>query len=269
VYNTASERHKTYFYEETMTDTATRPIIGIITSRYARTTGYIVLGIGENYVRAIEAAGGVPMLLHLTDDQGVLDALYRRCDALLFAGGEDVDPAHYGAPRHPKLGTVVPLRDEVELALARRAAAERKPMLGICRGIQVLNVALGGTLYQDIPAELPAASDHYATAAAGDRSATPHTMELAPGSWVAEQLGATSIAVNTLHHQSVRDTAPGLVVTGTSPDGVIEAFESAGDGFIVGVQCHPEELVGPGDPRWRNLFRAFVQVAAEASVPAA
>ena len=251
-----------------MTDTAPRPIIGIITSRYVRSSGYVVLGIGENYVRAVEVAGGVPLLIHLTTDQGVLDALYRRCDALLFAGGEDVDPAHYGAPRHPKLGSVVPLRDEVELALARRAAADRKPILGICRGIQVLNVALGGTLYQDIPAELPAASDHYATAAASDRAVTPHTMELAPDSWLAEQLGATSIAVNTLHHQSVRDTAPGLRVTGTAPDGVIEAVEGSGAGFVVGVQCHPEELVGPGDPRWRNLFRAFVQVAAEAGVAA-
>lgn len=250
-----------------MTNPATRPIIGIISSRYARSSGYVVLGIGENYVRAIEVAGGVPLLIHLTGDAGVLDALYRRCDALLFAGGEDVDPAHYGAARHPKLGSVVPLRDEVELALARRAAADRKPILGICRGIQVLNVALGGTLYQDIPAELPAASDHYATAAMGDRASTPHTMELAPDSWLAEQLGASSIAVNTLHHQSVRDIAPGLRVTGAAPDGVIEAVEGSGHGFIVGVQCHPEELVERGDPRWRNLFRAFVQVAAEAAVP--
>src|SRR5581483_6614040 len=93
----------------------------------------------------------------------VLDRLYGLCAGLLFIGGEDVDPKHFGAPRHPNLGTVVPLRDEVELALARRALADRKPILGICRGIQALNVALGGTLYQDIPAELPRAGNHYAS----------------------------------------------------------------------------------------------------------
>src|SRR5262249_23647691 len=140
-----------------------RPTIGIICSRYTRPAASTFAGIGEPYIRAIEAAGGIPLLIHLTRDAAVLDAHYQRCDALLFAGGGDVDPRHLGGLRHPQLGTVEELRDEVELALARRAAADGLPIMGICRGIQLLNVALGGTLYQDIAAEWPGALDHYAS----------------------------------------------------------------------------------------------------------
>src|SRR5262245_13243909 len=151
-----------------------RPTIGIICSRYSRSEASVLAGIGEQYVRAIEAAGGIPLLIHLTRDTAVLDAHYRRCDALLFAGGGDVDPKHFGAAPHPQLGAVEELRDEVELALARRAAGDGLPLLGICRGIQLLNVALGGTLYQDIPADLPGALDHYASRNGHDRAHLAH-----------------------------------------------------------------------------------------------
>ena len=201
-----------------------RPTIGIVAARYLRpnTASAYLAGIGERYIQAVEAAGGIPLLLHLTRDAEVLDAHYRRCDALLFAGGGDVAPAHFGAVPHPKLGVVEELRDEVELALARRAAADGMPLLGICRGIQLLNVALGGTLYQDIPAELPA---------------------------------------NTFHHQALRDLAPSLRMTGQSPDGVIEAVEGSGPSFVLGVQCHPEEMWDVIEPRWARLFQGFVDVA--------
>jgi putative glutamine amidotransferase len=191
----------------------------------------------------------------------VLDAHYRRCDALLFAGGGDVDPRHFGAAPHPQLGAVEELRDEVELTLARRAAADGLPLLGICRGIQLLNVALGGTLYQDIPAELPAALDHYASRNGRDRAHMAHTIALEADSWLAAQLGAVELPVNTFHHQALRDVAPGLSVTGRAPDGVIEAVEGIGTSFVVGVQCHPEELWEQADPRWARMFRAFVSTA--------
>src|SRR5262245_65880291 len=123
-----------------------RPTIGIICSRYTSSAASTFAGIGEPYIRAIEAAGGIPSLIHLTRDGAVLDAHYRRCDALLFAGGGDVDPCHFGAAPHPQLGTIEELRDKVELKLARRATDDGMPILGICRGIQLLNVALGGTL---------------------------------------------------------------------------------------------------------------------------
>ena len=246
-----------------------RPTIGIICSRYTRPAASTLAGIGEQYVLAIEAAGGIPLLIHLTRDAAVLDAHYRRCDALLFAGGGDVDPKHFGAAPHPRLGASEELRDEVELALARRAAAEGLPLLGICRGIQLLNVALGGTLYQDIPAELPGALDHYASRNGPDRAHVAHTIALEPGCWLATQLGAAELPANTFHHQALRDVAPGLRVTGRAPDGVIEAVEGAGLSFVVGVQCHPEELWQRADPRWARVFEEFVSAARQhASTPA-
>jgi len=237
-----------------------RPTVGIIAARHPRpdNKNVIIAGIGEKYVLAIESAAGAPLLIHLTHDAAVLDGLYRHCDALLFAGGGDVDPGHFGAAPHPNLGTVDPLRDEVELALARRALADGRPMLGICRGIQVLNVALGGTLYQDIPAELPGALDHYASLRARDRGHMAHPIALEADSWLAEQLGAAEVPANTFHHQSVRDVARGLRVTGRAPDGVIEAVERTNGGFVVGVQCHPEELWERAEPRWARMFQGFV-----------
>ncbi len=153
------------------------------------------------------------------------------------------------------------LRDEVELALARRAVADRKPVLGICRGIQLLNVALGGTLYQDIPAELPGALDHYASSKAPDRAHLAHPIALEPDSWLATQLGTSELPGNTFHHQALRDIAPALRVTGQASDGVVEAVEGRGADFVVGVQCHPEELWAQADRRWARLFAGFVDAA--------
>ncbi len=240
-----------------------RPTIGVIGALFERKGSAPISGIGRTYLEAIEAGGGIPLLIHLTNNQEVLDAHYRHCNGLLFCGGEDIDPKHYGHPRHPLLGPVEELRDEIELTLARRAVADQKPILAICRGIQLINVALGGTLYQDIQDELPGTLDHRASSQRGDRAYLAHTLELDSASWLAEQLGTTSIAVNTLHHQALRDVAPGLRVVGCAPDGVIEAVESTGDTFIAGVQCHPEELWRSAEKRWARLFTGFIaQVAA-------
>jgi putative glutamine amidotransferase len=239
-----------------------RPLIGVIASRYPPAgVDNVLSGIGEQYLLAVEAAGGIPLLIHLTRDAAVLQAHYQRCDGLLFAGGGDVDPAIFGQPPHPKLGTVEPLRDQVELALARQAIDDAKPVLGICRGIQLLNIALGGTLYQDIPSELPEASDHYASSKVPGRAHLAHPVALEPGSWLAEHLGALELPVNTFHHQALRELAPGLRITGRAPDGVVEAVEGAGPGFVIGVQCHPEGLWENADPRWARLFAGFVDAA--------
>jgi putative glutamine amidotransferase len=128
----------------------------------------------------------------------------------------------------------------------------------------VLNVAFGGTLYQDIPAELPAALDHYASRKLAARAHTAHPIALAPDSWLAEQLGADTVDVNTYHHQSLREIAPRLRITARAPDGVIEAVESTDDGFVLGVQCHPEELWDNADPRWARMFAGFVDVVRRA-----
>jgi putative glutamine amidotransferase len=236
-----------------------RPVIGIpcgIEPHEWYTPGH---GVPVSYLRAIEAAGGIPLLIHLTRDEDVLDLHYGRCDAILLAGGDDVDPASYGHPRQSWLGVTTPLRDEVEIRLARRAIEERKPVFGICRGIQSLNVALGGTLHQDIASELPDALDHREAWELKQTELLAHPVQLEAGSWLARTLGTGELLVNSLHHQALRDVAPSLRVVGRAPDGVVEAVEGTGPGFVAAVQCHPEELWERADPRWADVFRAFVE----------
>lgn len=243
----------------------TRPIIGVVAAQYERKSGGLVAGSPISYVRAVEAGGGIPLLIQLTSDQEVLDTLYRLCDGLLFIGGGDVDPERFGMDRHPACGDPDPLRDQVELALARRAAADGLPICGICRGIQLINVAMGGTLYQDIPSEMPGALDHYASRNNAGRTLMPHTIAIEPSSWLAKQLRTSEIPVNTFHHQALLDVAPGLRVTALAPDGVVEAVEGTDSQFIVGVQCHPEDLWDAAEPRWAHLFAGFVAVARQAA----
>jgi putative glutamine amidotransferase len=240
-----------------------RPLIGIPCSSYPDSWFTPANGNAISYLRAVEAAGGIPALIHLTRDAEVLQAHYARCGALLFAGGEDVDPSFYGAERHPKLGRPNPLQDAVEIELACRARADGKPILGICRGIQLINVALGGTLYQDLPSEIPNGLNHNLSTDQRDMSFLAHPISLEPDAWLAERLGTDAPVVNTLHHQALKDVAPGLRVVGRAPDGVIEATEGIGGGFLVAVQCHPEELWDRTDRRWTQLFEHFVAAARE------
>jgi putative glutamine amidotransferase len=238
-----------------------RPVIGIPCGLYPDSWYTPTNGNAISYLRAIEAAGGIPALIHLTRDAEVLDAHYQRCDALLLAGGEDVHPSFYGLEPHPKLSKPNPFQDEVELALAGRAAADGVPILGICRGVQLLNVALGGTLYQHIPAEIPGALDHEESTGRHDMAHLAHPIVLEGDSWLAGRLDADELTVNTLHHQALCDIAPGLRVVGRAPDGVVEAVEGSGPGFVAGVQCHPEELWERADTRWARVFAGFVEAA--------
>jgi putative glutamine amidotransferase len=185
----------------------------------------------------------------------------------------DVDPAHYGEDPHPKLGKVDPSLDQAELALARWALADGLPVLGVCRGIQTLNVAAGGTLYQDLESQYPGALFHACSPPDYPRTHRAHTIAVEPGSRLAGILGAREVSVNSRHHQAVKDLAPGFAETARAPDGVIEGIEagharpgrgiSARDrGFAVGVQWHPESLAAE-DPQMLALFGALVGAAAE------
>ncbi len=244
-----------------------RPIIGVPClmgiAHFAQNDAWFpkIYGNVIDYLRAIEAAGGAPLLIHLTTNDEVLDRLYQQIDGLLLAGGEDIDPASYGAPRHPRLGDPDPLQDNVEIKLTRRALRDGKPILAICRGIQLLNVAPGGTLYQDIPSEIPGALNHNESTDRQDMRYLAHPIRIDPGSRLADLLGATEAMVNTLHHQALRDIAPALRVTARAPDGVIEAVEAESSAWVVGVQCHPEMLWDSTDLRWARVFQAFVQAA--------
>lgn len=237
---------------------AKRPVIGIPCHHSKTPWGDLAYGNSFSYLNAIEQAGGVPLLLPLSADHDMLETLYERIDGLLLAGGVDIHPDAYGHEPHPKLGGNDTLQDTSEVYLTRRAAQDGKPILGICRGHQMLNVALGGTLYQDIPSEVEGALDHEYSAKQNDGSVLAHDIQIDETSWLAETLGQTIVSTNTMHHQAVRDVAPTMRVVGKASDGVVEVIESTSDNFAVGIQSHPEELWNTTAPQWARLFRAYV-----------
>lgn len=213
----------------------------------------------RSYLEAVEAAGGAPFSIPPMSEM-TLRTLYELADGLVLTGGGDVDPARYGEDPIPQLGYVDPERDEAELKLAAWALEDNKPLLAICRGAQVLNVACGGGLYQDLPVQRPSALNHNESRDRGIRGLPTHSIEVAPGSRLERAIGEGTHSVNTHHHQAVKDIGKGLAITGTSEDEVVEAIESESLSWVVGIQCHPEEM-------WREhpwatrLFEAFVQEA--------
>jgi putative glutamine amidotransferase len=205
----------------------------------------------RDYDAAVRRAGATPRALSLDDDAGTgLDG----ADGLLLTGGDDVDPALYGEPPHPTYDVSEPGRDAFEIELVRRALAADLPVLAICRGLQVLNVALGGTLIQDIPSEPGPLLQHDAE---GPPNTLAHTVTVTPGSCLAALVGPDETrAVNSRHHQSIRALGQGVVVTAVSPDGVIEGAEVPTARFCVGVQWHPENFHATGE--FSGLFEGFV-----------
>jgi putative glutamine amidotransferase len=216
--------------------------------------------LNEAYGRALEGAGIVPLVVPplLRPDDAV--QLLDRVDGLVLTGGEDVDPARYGAPRHGESGPAQHARDATEIALALGARERRLPTLAICRGIQLLNVALGGTLVQDLPSERGTGTTHDP---GGDRTERTHAVSVSAGSRLAAAVGGAraSLPVNSFHHQAVDRVAPSLRVTACSPDGVIEAAETAPDDpwWVLAVQWHPEELTAGAEEWDRGIFRAFAE----------
>jgi putative glutamine amidotransferase len=235
-----------------------QPVIGISCAMYPDDWSPAVHGVRWTYVDAVLRAGGIPLFLPAISETAAFAALYRMIDGLLLTGGVDVDPARYGATRHEKLGAVDAARDAAEITLIEWAIRDQLPILGICRGMQVLNVALGGSLYQDIPAEMGFDDVHTGSVAARDWAAPAHALTIAADSRTARALGTAELNTNSLHHQAVRDVAATLRVVGRAPDGIVEALEIASDEhFVVAVQSHPEALQDAADPRWRGLFNDF------------
>ena len=211
-----------------------------------------------DYVDALTKAGAEVRVMEGAADAG--DAL-QGVDGVLLTGGRDIDPTLYAEERHPATQDAEPGRDELELALARRALATNIPLLAICRGVQVLNVAAGGSLVQDIPSEVGHMVPHDVRE---PRDAEAHPVRVKPGSKVAEALAAElnehgETLVNSRHHQAIAKVAPGMEVTAVAPDGLAEAIEKDGGPFCVGVQWHPENFHGSG--RFKGLFDAFVRSA--------
>ena len=207
------------------------------------------------YIGALEGAGLLPLASPPLADPASAHALLERVDGLVLTGGEDVDPRHYGAGRHSATGPTHPERDTWELALVDAARQRRLPVLAICRGMQLLNVAMGGTLIQDIATQQPTALAHADSAARRRRT---HSIECDGGSRLARALGSKSLSVNSSHHQAIERVAPGLRVTARAEDGIVEGVETTDDGWwVVGAQWHPEELVDTPEPWDRALFSAF------------
>ena len=244
-----------------------RPVIGIVTQTLASIPGQTPLSwvMGQKYVRAFTAEGGVPWVVPLIQgDEDTLRCIYERLDGLFLMGGVDMDPVQYGEERLPVCGQTDPARDWTELTLTRWAMADHKPVLGACRGVQVINVAAGGTLYQDIATQCPQAlkHDYFPTANGYTRDLLVHDVRTRPDSRLARILGGEPVLVNSMHHQGIKELAPGLVPSAFAPDGLIEAVEGTNGHFLVGVQWHPEELAEKQLPQ-RRLFAAFIEAASK------
>lgn len=240
--------------------TARRPLIGLSIGGDQRHPAY--LRMRRTYPRAIEQAGGLPLLLPPMEDAEALREAVQLLDGMVFPGGPDVAPAHYGVGEVHPTTCVDDALDGLELALAAWATSSELPTLGICRGQQLLNVALGGTLIQDLPSHQPESEVVHAQPAS--RSALTHDLTLDPTSRLADVLGVQQCRVNSFHHQAVDRLGRGLRPVAWSPDGVVEGVESDEHPWLLAVQFHPEELVGFHQPSQR-LFRALVDACRDRS----
>jgi len=234
-----------------------KPVIGITTYQSTNSYGQPLVQLQQSYIKAVMQAGGVPVLLPSMVAEDGWDALYARLDGILFSGGGDIGLEYAPGDSHPRIDDVDPLRDSIELKLIQASASDGKPFLGICRGCQVMNVALGGTLYTHIPDQLSGALDH--SYPGNMRTALVHQVKIEEGTHVAEIFGDPIINVNSLHHQGLKNIAPSLRVAGHAPDGLVEAIELPDHPFGLAVQWHPEWLTDQEGTR--NLFRKFVDAA--------
>lgn len=230
-----------------------KPLIALTPSHDTDTDD---LAMRSTYLKAVAAAGGIPVVLPLEPAEEDLECLADTFDGFLFSGGPDIHPFLFHEEAHPACGLVAPLRDRLELSLLPRVMARKKPVLGICRGIQLLNIALGGDIYQDIPSQF--VSDTPIAHRQSFAFRLPaHTVNVIPDSMLAGICGLTRLQVNSMHHQAVRNTAPGLTACAFSPDGLIEALEKPDYPYFLGVQWHPEHLCSQ-DPAAAAIFSSFV-----------
>ena len=232
------------------------PLIGLTGGLGRNTSGSKVNQVGQAYINSIQKVGGIPVLIPIGVDTDSPKALAHRLDGLLLTGGGDLDPARFNGQPHPKVYGISPERDALELQLIETFLEGGKPLLAVCRGIQALNVAFGGTLHTHIADQVENALKHdwfpgY------PREKLAHTVSLKCGSVLHDLFGADDIPVNSLHHQGIARVGQGLEAIGFAPDGLVEALTVEGADFALGVQWHPECL--PEDPGMQALFIAFVE----------
>ncbi len=236
-----------------------QPVIGITTSHAQNPHGQQTVVLTQAYVSSILQAGGIPVLLPSLVGVDGWNRLYSRLDGILFSGGGDISLDCYAGMAHARIEDVDAPRDALELNLLHAAATDGKAFLGICRGCQLINVGLGGTLYTHIPDQLPGAVEH--SYPGNMRTVLAHEVKVEEGTRTAEVLGESIVEVNSHHHQGLKDIAPSLRVAGHAPDGLVEAIELPDHPFGLGVQWHPEWLTDQQSTR--SLFRRFVEAAAK------
>ena len=242
-----------------------RPVIGIATQTLPGVPGerQPCWLMGRSYIEELRKVGAVPWVIPLIPhDADTLQEIFDRLDGVFITGGVDVDPSRYGEPKTPLCGTTDPDRDAVEIALLRHALARDLPVLAVCRGIQILNVACGGTLYQDVSAQVPAALKHdfFPTPDQPSRKYLAHDVTVKVGSRLGRILGDARVPVNSMHHQAIKELAPNLAATAYAPDGIIEGVEGTDCGYLVAVQWHPEELTET-QPGMARLFTTFADAS--------
>ena len=230
-----------------------KPIIGI-------TAGYDyeknIMYLNEGYYEAVYKSGAIAIAIPMTSDENILLEILNYCDGILISGGPDIDAKLYGESNMPYNGDISPIRDILELFIAKKAVEMNKPVLGICRGIQILNVAMGGTLYQDIHLQNKDCGvlKHAQSAPKGYPT---HEINIKKDSWVWKSFKKEKARVNSFHHQAIKQIAEGFEVTSKAEDGIIEAIEYVKNKFCVGVQWHPE-LMWKNNEEFLNLFKDFV-----------
>lgn len=247
----------------------TRPVIGLTTQTLHSIDG-IPTGLpqswvmNQRYFHAAAAAGAIPWMVPLLhQDIPTLREIYLRLDGLLIPGGVDMDPRQYGEDIRPECGNLDSARDVVELQLTRWAIEDGKPVLGLCRGLQVINVAQGGSLWQDLPSQNPAFNKHDFFPTTGfERDYLAHGVDLKEGTRLQLLLDEPRAQVNSMHHQGVKKLGSQLVASAISDDGLIEAVEGTGDAFLVGVQWHPE-VFEMSNADTGHLFNGFIRASCE------
>lgn len=247
-----------------------RPIIGICANYSTDDRVGVNSGLGlpgqewqvlaDDYIKAVERAGGIPLILPVTERPETLLSVLSKLDGILFSGGTDIDPRYYGEWPGPALGVIDPRRDRHEIELAKTVLSEMDmPVLGICRGCQLLNVASGGTLYQDLQLERPEGLFH--THLKSPKYHPVHPVSIKPGSRLHAIFGREELEVNSFNHQAIKRVGGGFEVTMTAPDGLVEGIEMPGERFVVAVQWHPEMMIDR-HPDYLVLFQAFVKACA-------
>ena len=235
---------------------AKKPIIGISSTCGEGTSTSVPL----TYVESVIRAGGIPLVLPITLDPAIMARMLDCVDAVIMTGGEDIDPLKwFGEEPIPGMGEIVPARDSFDIALIRMAVGRGLPLLGICRGHQLLNVAFGGSLYQDIPSQVKGSNVKHSQKA--PRFYGTHTINIEKGSLLNKQIGLEKVAVNSYHHQAVKDVAPGYKVTARSVDGIVEAMEKIGSTKVFSVQFHPEGFTASNIDTFLGIFQHLVKEA--------